>query len=93
MGDSPKSRERLASGNSHTTFSLASLAQSWVWVKIKPPGDPRFSSWVPFTRVPFLVPVFDPQPAELLTSDFPFCSIVSHGPKSLTFFFPGPLGS
>ena len=35
----------------------------WVWVKIKPPGDRRFSSLVPFTRVPFWgYPIFDPQP-------------------------------
>ena len=31
-------------------------------VKIKQPGDPRFLSWVPFTRFPPWVPVFDPQP-------------------------------
>ena len=34
----------------------------WVWVKIKTPGHRRFQSLVPFTRVPFRVPVFDPQP-------------------------------
>ena len=37
---------------------------SWVWVKIKPAGDHRFWSLVPFTRVPFRVPIFDPQPVE-----------------------------
>ena len=30
--------------------------------QIKPPGDHRFYSLVPFTRVPFWVPIFDPQP-------------------------------
>ena len=34
----------------------------WVWVKIKPPGDRKFWSLVPFTRFPFKVPIFDPQP-------------------------------
>ena len=33
-----------------------------LWVKIKPPGDRRFWSLVPFSRVPFWVPIFDPQP-------------------------------
>ena len=33
-----------------------------MWVKIKPPWDRRFLSLVPFTRVPFWVPIFDPQP-------------------------------
>ena len=28
---------------------------TWVWVKVKPPRGP-------FTRVPFWVPIFDPQP-------------------------------
>ena len=36
----------------------------WVWVKIKPPGDRRFWSRFPFTRVPFEVPIFDPHPNE-----------------------------
>ena len=35
---------------------------TWVWVKIKPPGDHRFWSMLPLTRVPFWVPIFDPQP-------------------------------
>ena len=26
---------------------------NWVWVKTKPPGDHRFESMFPFTRVPF----------------------------------------
>ena len=34
----------------------------WVWVKIKPPGDHRFWSMCPLARVPFGVPIFDPQP-------------------------------
>ena len=35
---------------------------TWVWVKIKPPGDHRFLSMVSFTRVPFGVPICGPQP-------------------------------
>ena len=34
----------------------------WVWVKIKPSGDRRFWSFLLFTRVPFWVPIPDPQP-------------------------------
>ena len=34
----------------------------WVWVKIKPPGDRRFESLFPFTRVTCWVPIFDPHP-------------------------------
>ena len=34
----------------------------WVWVTIKPTGDRRFWSMFPLTRVPFGVPIFDPQP-------------------------------
>ena len=34
----------------------------WVWVKIKPPENHRFWFMLPLTRVPFWVPVFDPQP-------------------------------
>ena len=34
----------------------------WVWVKIKPPGDRRFWSMFPLTRVPFWVQIFDPPP-------------------------------
>ena len=34
----------------------------WVWVKIKVPGDRRFWSMFPFTRLTFWVPNFDPQP-------------------------------
>ena len=43
----------------------------WVWVKIKPPGDHRFWSMLPFTRIPFWVHSFDPQP-----NDFILCSLV-----------------
>ena len=36
-----------------------------VWVKIKPPGDHRFGSMFPLTRVPFWgYPIFDPQPQD-----------------------------
>ena len=35
---------------------------TWVWVKIKPPGDRRFLSLFPFAKVPFWVPISDPQP-------------------------------
>ena len=35
-----------------------------VWLKIKSPGDRRFDSLVPFARVPFWMPIFDPQPSE-----------------------------
>ena len=31
----------------------------WVWVKIQPPGDRRFESLVPFTRLLLRVPIFD----------------------------------
>ena len=34
--------------------------------KIKPPGDRRFWSMFPLTRVPFGVPIFDPQPTSYL---------------------------
>ena len=37
-----------------------SLWVMWVWVKIQP-GDGRFWSMFPLTRVPFWVPIFDPQ--------------------------------
>ena len=36
----------------------------WVWVKMKPPGDRRFWSMCTLTRVPFGVPIFDPQPGD-----------------------------
>ena len=38
----------------------------WVWVKIKPPGDHKFSLFFPSSRVPFWVPTFDPQPFPVL---------------------------
>ena len=34
----------------------------WLWVKIEP-----FEALVPFTKVPLLVPIFDPLPNQLLT--------------------------
>ena len=42
------------------------VAIIWVWVKIKPPGDRRFWSMFPLTRVPFGVPIFDPLPFHCL---------------------------
>ena len=55
--------------NRSSNINLAELSVSvlfgevmWVWVKITPPGDRLFLSWVPFARVPFWVPIFDPQP-------------------------------
>ena len=37
--------------------------RNWVWVKIKPTFmDRRFWSMFPFTRIPFWVHIFDPQP-------------------------------
>ena len=38
----------------------------WVWVKTRSPGDRRFSSLFPFTRVPFWVPILDPHPMAML---------------------------
>ena len=40
------------------------LSAIWVRVKIKPTGDRRFPSMFPFARVPFWVPIFDPQPCD-----------------------------
>ena len=34
----------------------------WVWVKIKLPAEGRFESLVPFARLLFWVPIFDPRP-------------------------------
>ena len=34
----------------------------WVWVKIKPPGDRRFWSMFPLTRVPLWFLIFEPHP-------------------------------
>ena len=42
----------------------------WVWVKIKPQGTAWFKSLVPFIRVPFGVPIFDPQPCLVSTKRF-----------------------
>ena len=41
---------------------LSGVKPNWAWVKIKPSGDRRFQSMFPFTRVPFWVHIFDPQP-------------------------------
>ena len=38
------------------------LAFIWVGVNMTPPGDRRFWSLFPFTRVPVRVPIFDPRP-------------------------------
>ena len=45
-----------------TQFVSLTCQGIWVWVKIKPPGDRRFWSMFPLTRVPFEVPILDPQP-------------------------------
>ena len=45
------------------SFDIIPLA-IWVWVKTKAPGDRRFQSLVPFTRLPKRIPIFDPQPYE-----------------------------
>ena len=42
-------------------LGLAARGAGWVWVKIKPP-DHRFWSMFPLARVPFRVPILDPQP-------------------------------
>ena len=44
------------------TTKPANAKSKWVWVKIKPPGDRRFWSMLPLTRVPFWVPILDPLP-------------------------------
>ena len=46
------------------TFALrkSTYGCGMVWVKIKPPKDHRFWSMLPLTRVPFWVPIVDPQP-------------------------------
>ena len=43
----------------------------WVWVKSNPPGDRRFWSMFPFTRIPFWVHIFDPQPNGRFSFGFP----------------------
>ena len=62
----------------------------WVWVKMKPPGTCRFLCRFLLTRVPFWVPVFDPQPfpaIDSLLEVFPELSdrrrhqICGHGPQ------------
>ena len=54
--------ERGDSG--HLAAAFEPIGKTWVWVKIKPPGDRRFWSMLPVTRVLFWVPIFDPQPHE-----------------------------
>ena len=53
-----------------SSSTVPSAAPTWVWVKMKPPGDRRFWSMLPLTRVPFGVPIFDPQPHD--RGEFPF---------------------
>ena len=43
-------------------LQACALLVIWVWLKIKQEGLRRFWSMFPFTRVPFWVPIFDPQP-------------------------------
>ena len=45
----------------------------WVWVKTKPAGDHRVWSMLPLTRVPFWVPMFDPQPCHYMAMNFKSC--------------------
>ena len=45
-----------------------SWGRRWVRVKIQPPGDRRFWSMFPRTRVLFGVPVFEPQLGEVFCS-------------------------
>ena len=53
-----------------------------MWVKIKPPGiGRRCSSLVPFTRVPFGVRIFDPQPPHSLTGKQKQTAVVGSGFK------------
>ena len=55
-------------GHGHGTLrgrreTLKYKSVKWVWVKIKPPGHgPQVWSRLLFTRIPFWVPMFDPQP-------------------------------
>ena len=55
---------RITAGNQFPHFIREVVERvTWVWVKIQPPGDRRwFWSMFPLTRVPFGVPIFDPQP-------------------------------
>ena len=68
---------RMVSSNKHHPI--------WLWVKIKPPGDRRFWSIFPFTRVPFWAPIVDPQPYRVAKRQ------VSWGPQ-LRREVPGALG-
>ena len=57
-------RRRRGAGGARRAEALAARLAGggiWRWVKMKPPGDRRFWSFVP-TRVSFWLPVFDPQP-------------------------------
>ena len=47
---------------SHKPASSLTVTFIWVWVKIKPTGARRFWSMFPLARVPFWVPICDPQP-------------------------------
>ena len=48
--------DRIVIGHASNSPCWTSKRGIWVWLKIKPPGDRRFWSMVPFTRVPFWVP-------------------------------------
>ena len=45
-----------------TSKSNPQTQHIWLWVKIAPPADHWFLSLVPFTRVSFWVPIYDPLP-------------------------------
>ena len=67
LGMSAGMRRKVWLARSATAFSNQSssvgvkhlLINTWVWVKINPPGTAGFLSLVPFDRVSF---IFDPQP-------------------------------
>ena len=62
MGHSPE--EQVQEGTLFPTpKSCLNLGtpKKWVWVKIEPPGDRRFWSMFPFTRIPFGVHMLDSQ--------------------------------
>ena len=62
-----------------TRHSWKPICTIWVWVKIKPPGDHTFWSMLPLTRVPFWVPIFDPQPYKVERVTGSLGTSVSHG--------------
>ena len=56
------------------TLERSQYQSMWVWVKLKPPGDHRFLSLFPFTRVPF----WEPQPCDVPST---------HPPESVAYGF------